>query len=165
MPFPLIPFAVAALGGLAYLKVKQAAKGLTPERKIIYETALETEKDPVKLRNLAAAFRKEGLIEQAVMLEKRAALRDLPPEIKEARTEAYKAGMSSNNPDGVMRLATAFKNEGATGAAQSLTRYAGAIALTNRIQPVQAHMGTKPGDEDIAHLAAAVQAERAKKIG
>jgi hypothetical protein len=159
MPF-LIPLIVLGLGGVAFWKVKQTTTGLTPERKIIYETALETEKDPSKLRTLAAAYKKEGLVEEAALLEKRASLRDLPPEIKEARSDAYKAGMSSNNPEGVLKLASAFKQEGATGAAQSLVKYAGAIALSNRLVS-QEHMGTKPGDENLTNLAAQVQASRA----
>jgi hypothetical protein len=97
---------------------------MTPERKKVYETALESLKDPEKLRSLADAFDKEGLKDEAIMLRKRAALRELPASSKEARKAAFRKGMSSSDPKAVRVLATAFHKQGATGAAQALKKYA-----------------------------------------
>lgn len=122
---PLLPVAIVGLAGLAYFKVRGSKAGeMTPERKMVYETALATEKDPEKLKTLAEAYKAEGLKAPAEMLQKRAALRLLPPEVKEQRRDAFKKGMTSTEPEKVMTLAKAFNAEGATGAAASLKKYA-----------------------------------------
>jgi hypothetical protein len=135
MPLPLIPIAIAALGLGAWHAVKKkeapvkvgAEGGLTPDRAILYETALRTTKDSDKLRTLAQAFRSEGLTPQAEMLEKRARLRDLPPDVKLARRAAFKKGMASTNPQAIIALADVFDCEGATGAADALRTYASGL--------------------------------------
>lgn len=130
MPFPLIPVAVVALTGLTTVAVvrRRKKKGLTAERKKVYIAALKSLKDPVKLRQLADAFEKEGLTKEAAMLRKRAKLRELPPKVKKKRRSAYRKGMKSKDPRAVNALANAFQKEGATGAAASLRRYAKAVA-------------------------------------
>lgn len=138
-----VPYALL-LGGLVaggyYAKVqhdkKVPPKGeLTPERQVIFETALNEVKDPAKLRALAKAFREQGLTREADILEKRASLRDLPPDVKEARRDAYRKGMDSKDPLAVDNLANAFEKEGATGAAEALRKQAEAL---------RAQYGTSP---------------------
>lgn len=128
MPLPLIPIAVASLATVAAVKVHRSRKkGMTPARTKVYEQALNTMKDPVKLRKLGAAFHKEGLTEQGSMLQKRARLRELPADVKQGRREAFKKGMTLTNPAAIEKLAAAFENEGATGAAGALRKYAAGL--------------------------------------
>jgi hypothetical protein len=124
MPLPLLPLGVAALAGAAAWKVRKKKTGLTPEREAVYVAALRTLKDPVGLRKLAEAFGKEGLLAERDLLLKRAALRDLPPETKKARREAFKKGMKSQDAAGIEALAKAFESQGASGAAATLREYA-----------------------------------------
>jgi hypothetical protein len=128
MPLPLIPFAVASLAGVAAYKVhKNRKRGMTPARQKIYDQALTNMKDPVALRKLAAGFHKEGLTEQGTLLQKRARLRELPADVKAGRRAAFKKGMTLTNPAEVEKLAAAFANEGATGAAADLRKYAAGL--------------------------------------
>lgn len=127
---PLIPIGIAALAGTAWWvnkKKKENYGELTPERAIIYKTALEVEKDPEKLKILAQSFRDGGLEPQAVLLEKRATLRTLPVDTKAVRRDIFKQGMASTNPVAIEHLAASFEGEGATGAADALRRYAAGL--------------------------------------
>lgn len=142
MPLPLLPLAVVGLAGGAWW-MKKHRRGMTPERQIVYETALLSLKDPVKLRALAAAFEKEGMKDQAALLLKRATLRELPADVKAARREAFRKGMAATDPAAVNALAEAFYKEGATGAAESLRKYA--VALTTKpAQPPAQPQGPMP---------------------
>lgn len=131
---PLIPIALGIGTALAYRKVRNK-KGMTPERKKTFETALKTLTDPDKLETLAAAFEKDGLKAEGAELRKRAKLRRLPKEQQQARRQAYKKGMSSSDPEKVRTLAQAFHKEGAYGAAQQLRNYA--KGLLNNIPMVK----------------------------
>lgn len=122
-----IPALVLGLGSLAAYKVWKKKHRMTPERKKVYEAALKSLKDPAKLRELATAFRKEGLKEEADLLDKRAALRELPSDVKEGRREAFKKGMTSKDAAGIEKLAKEFEKEGATGAAAALREYAAGL--------------------------------------
>ncbi len=124
---PIIPIALGAGALLAYKKAKKK-KGMTPERKKIFEEAIKHLDDPAKLRKLAASFDKEGLKEAGNELRKRAQLREMPEPVKQARREAYKKGMSSTEPAKILKLANAFHKEGAYGAAQNLRDYAKGIS-------------------------------------
>lgn len=125
---PLLPLGIASLVGLSWWKIRrQPNEGMTPERAVIYDTALKTVKDPDKLRALAKGFREAGLIPQAELLEKRALLRELPPDTKAARKEAFKTGMSSTNAPAIEKLADSFEGEGCTGAADALRKYAAGL--------------------------------------
>ena len=122
----LIPVVVASLAGLAFAKSKTSqTQGVnTPTRQLIFQQALDTVKDPDELRKLAAVYKSEGLTAQADLLNKRAALRELPPDVKAARRAAFKAGMNSNDINAITKLADAFNQTGATGAANALRKYA-----------------------------------------
>jgi hypothetical protein len=97
---------------------------LTPTRKHIFDEAMQNEKDPDKLRAIAASFAKEGLPGQATLLKKRAGLRELPEATKQARRSAFKQAMASKNAAAVEDMAMAFENEGAIAAAKALRDYA-----------------------------------------
>lgn len=117
---------IAATAGAAWKLHKHSSK-MTPERKVIYDNALANLKDPAELRKLADSFDKEGLKKEGDMLRKRAALREMPPDVKAARKDAYRKGMQSTDKSGVLRLAEAFHLQGATGAAASLRKYAAGL--------------------------------------
>jgi len=119
----LVPILIG-VGSVVCYKLWQKKTGqMNPERQQIYEQALVSLADPVSLRNLADAFQKEGLTEQADMLRKRAALREMPEDVKEGRRRALAKGLKSEDKVGVATLADAFEKEGAVGAAQRLRDY------------------------------------------
>lgn len=121
----LIPaIAVAGLAGAATLVASKRKSGMTPERERIYMNALQNLKEPEKLRALATAFEKEGLQKEADLLFKRAGLRELPNEVKAARRVVFKNAMSSMNGEEVRKVASAFRTQGAIGAAAALEEYA-----------------------------------------
>lgn len=144
---PLILGLGALIAGAWYAKREHDKKGppgiLTPERKVIFETALNEVKEPAKIRALADAFRQQGLYNEAVILEKRAKLRELSPEIKEQRREIFKKAMASNDPIAVETVALAFEQEGATGAASALREYAQSLRVAYADQ-AQGYEGGMP---------------------
>jgi len=134
MPLPLLPVAIGSLACAAYAVNKgRQPKPISAEaaanRTMIFDTALNTCKDSDKLRILAEAFNKEGARAEALMLCKRAELIDAPPEMKAARREALSKGLASTNKDGVLRLADAFEELGATAAAAKLREHAATIDM------------------------------------
>lgn len=132
MPLPLLPIIVVTLIGTAYhqsnKKDVQNVKGqMTPARQHLFETAYNEYRDPDKLRKLAKTYRDNGLPGPATLLEKRAALRELPEEVQIARRAAFRKAMSSTNPQAVNTLANVFEGQGAIGAAAALRKYAASI--------------------------------------
>ncbi len=129
----VLPIIILGLAGAsAVAQSRRAKKAINPqtlaERRVVYETALNTVKDPVKLRQLAAVYHKEGLMTEADMLSKRAALQELPEDVKEARREVFRKAMASTNVDAILILARAYDGEGCTGAAQNLRKYAAGLS-------------------------------------
>lgn len=119
----LLPVAFT-IGGLCCWKAFQKKKGvMTPERQAIYDEAMVSLADPKGLRDLAEAFQKEGLAYEADMLRKRAALREMPDDVKEKRREVFQEALKSENKEGIAAVANAFESEGAIGAAQKLREY------------------------------------------
>ena len=111
---------VLVVGALACWKACHQERGvMTPERQKVYDAAMISMDAPA-LRKLSAAFDKMGLPEQAEMLGKRAALRELPDELKKQRTEVMQKALTSDNKEAIADVANAFEKEGATGAAQRL---------------------------------------------
>ena len=132
MVFPIVPSIIAGLATVAIIKNRNSTKGvMTPERTIVYETALSKLKDSVKLHQLADAFESEGLRPQANVLRKRAALRDLPREVREARRTVFRKAMSSTDATAVKQIANAYRADGATGAADALDKYAAGLTAHN----------------------------------
>lgn len=113
-------------GGVAH--ASNDGKGvMTPKRQLIYTRALESVKAPADLKKLADAFAGEGLETEAMMLRRRAALRELPQETKEKRRAFFRKGMSSDNPDVIDQVASAFEGEGALDAAKALKDHSEAV--------------------------------------
>ncbi len=129
----VLPLMILGLVGTsAVVQSKRAKKAVDPrtvaERQVVYETALNTVKDPAKLRALAEVYRGQGLTAEADMLCKRAALQELPQETKDARKEVFRKAMASTNVDAILGLARAYDAEGCTGAAQHLRKYAAGLS-------------------------------------
>ncbi len=130
----LLPIAILSLVGAAGVVQAKRSKKITDprilaERKVIYETALNTVKDPAKLRAMADAYRKEGMTAEANMLLKRAALQELPQETKDARRDVFRKAMASTDPQKILQVAEAFESQGATGAAENLRTYAAGLTV------------------------------------
>lgn len=125
----IIPAIVGGTTLLAWHRAKKRAAdptscpNLNADQKKIYETALKTLKDPVKLRALADAFDKVPAKACADKLRQRATLAE-PGPLKDARRDAFKKAMASKDPKAVQAVATAFQKVGADGAAESLGKYA-----------------------------------------
>jgi hypothetical protein len=137
MPLPLIPIAIVSLATAAYgahkirTNKKEVSAQTAAERAIIYDTAINTCKDSEKLRKLAGAFKRVGCDAEAAMLCKRACLIDTPADLKEARREALDKGLSSVNKQGVLNLANAYDDIGATAAASKLRKHAATLDQPN----------------------------------
>lgn len=124
----MLPVIIAAATGVAGLatwawKKKKGTHNygvLTPDRELIYNRALNNLNDPVKLRKLAAGFKEQGLKPQAEMLEKRAALRELPRDVKEKRRDVFKKLMQSSDVKKIAEAADLYDKDGATGSASKL---------------------------------------------
>jgi len=115
------------LAGGAYAAHKYRKKGMTPERKAIFEAALRNPPDPEKLRKLANEFEKEGLKKEADLLRKRANLRELPKDQKIARSNAFRAALNSTDIAKVEKMAQVFHAQGATGSAGQLYKHAASL--------------------------------------
>lgn len=126
----IVPILVGAgLLGVAYKATKK--KGMTPERKKVFEAAMRTLRDPAKLEQLADAFCKEGLKAECKELQKRANLMKLAqssdPKAKAVlagRKVAFKKAMSSTDPTAIKKVAAAFHNMGHYESAAKLRSYA-----------------------------------------
>lgn len=136
---PLLPAAIVLLAGGAYAsqssRDRQNRGVLTPERKLVFETAINEVKDVNKLKALAKAFDEQGLPHYADLLNKRANLRTLSPEIKAARKDAYRKAMRSDKPEAIRQVAAAFDRDGANGAANSLRQYADSLVKKSQEVP------------------------------
>lgn len=133
MAFPLIPVAIGLLvagAAVAVSRRKPNQGEMTPERQTIFESAINSVQDPAKLRALAASFRSAGLEKEAQALEGRADHRELPSDVKAERAQVFRDAMSSQNPQAVLRVADAFEQEGAIGAASALRAYAAKLQLS-----------------------------------
>lgn len=123
----LVPTVILVLGGVAYLRRSNTPKASAEQDKIFRAAIGGSLKDPEKLRALSDAFAGEGLIPQARLLRQRAALRELPPHIKQARRQIWKKAIGSKNKRGVLVLAQAYEKEGCTDAAKRLRQYASGL--------------------------------------
>lgn len=134
MPIPLIPLLIGGLAVTAAVKVHKRADAMTPERQKLFDAAIQSLPDPDKLRQLAGAFAEQGLHKQADLLNKRAALRELPKETQEARKGVFRKAMSLLDPAKVEQAATVFHGEGCIGAASCLNLYAQGLRATDPAQ-------------------------------
>lgn len=146
--FELAPVVVITLACVAAVRGSRKRGVMTPDRKIVYETALRELKDPDGLRTLAKAFEEAGFKPEGALLRKRAALRELPAETKEARRAVFRRALQSTNADGVENVARAFLSEGASAAASKLFAYATGLRKQPKIDPNEAPPEIEPEPEE-----------------
>jgi hypothetical protein len=127
------------LGTLLVLAWRKADKRgqMSEERERVYLAALEDLTDTTKLRSLADDFDKHGYHIQAKMLRARADLRDSTPIQKKARREAYDKAMQSENIEGILKVAKAFEQATATGAAAKLRQRAAELQIKKAEEAVK----------------------------
>lgn len=147
----LIPVAVV-LGTVTLYRIYRRPRrvGMTGKRRQIYESALVTLKQPEKLRALAAAFEGEGLIAEADLLKKRAAIKELPKSKREERRAIFRKAIQSSNIPAIRAVADEFRAAGCTGAAANLYQHADSLveqaeAMVVDSEPVAA-MGREEDD-------------------
>ena len=146
--FPLIPVVIGGLAVSAAWKVHSRQNAMTPERQRIFDAAIQSLPDPDKLRKLADAFDQQGLKAQAVLLRKRAALRELPKEVQQQRKQVFIKAMSATDPDKVEQMATVFHGEGCIGAAAVLNLYAEGLRSTDpaQVEAIATSLENKKGE-------------------
>lgn len=93
----------------------------------VYREAMTSMREPDELRALADAFDQHGHKTFATMLRRRAATRELPPEEKKTRRDAFRAAMASDEPGKIVTLAAQFEGEASMGAANDLYDHARAV--------------------------------------
>lgn len=128
---PALIFSAFTVGsGVAVHKRAKRKKisGMTADRQKLFEALLWHQKEPKKLRKMAAKFDDYGLLDQAAKLRKLAAIYELPADKKAERRDIYKKAMSSTNRAAVLSTAQAFDDDGCVGAAASLRKYASGLA-------------------------------------
>ncbi len=144
---------VLGLAGVAWWRSKRPGV-MTTERDRIYRAAIGGSlKDPHALRKLADAFEKEKLYPQALLLRQRAALRELPDDVKAKRRLVWRQAMRSKNKLAVLRLADAYEKEGCTTACARLRAYASGLpemGMTPAPEPV-----VTPPPVDVVDIASA----------
>jgi len=127
--FGMVAGAIAAAFaavGIGYAVTHKKGK-LTPARKAIFDAAMASLTDANKLRQLADTFEAEGLPDQAAALRKKAANLDLPPAKKDQQRQILNTGLNITRTDQaaqVQNLANAFRDQGATNAANALDQHA-----------------------------------------
>lgn len=146
--FPLIPVVIGGLAVSAAWKVHNRQNAMTPERQKLFDAAIQSLPDPDKLRKLADAFDQQGLKTQAVLLRKRAALRELPKEVQQARKQVFIKAMSATDPEKVEQMATVFHGEGCIGAAAVLNLYAEGLRSTDpaQVEAIATSLENKKGE-------------------
>lgn len=101
---------------------------MTEERDRIYRKCLSGSVPVEQMRELARAFEKARCFPQARMLRLRIDLEELPEEIKAIRQETFQRAMASRKIPGILKVAQAFEDYGATSSAAKLRRHAEAVA-------------------------------------
>lgn len=114
---------VGCLTGIAVYRAQRPG-AMTPERDKLYRKCLSGQvRDSSELRRIADQFQGWRLFPQAELLRQRAALRELPTDVKLARRATFRKGMASKNKAAVLKLADAFDGQGCTTAAHRLRLY------------------------------------------
>ena len=125
-PGALVGAGIGALSSIIYSFVTPEVETIPLDdyHAQIFNEAVTKLKDPEKLNSLANAFDEVGKNAQADLLRKRAALRELPPDVKKARKAEFKRLLSSKDAAEVEAAANKAASEGATGQAEALRNYA-----------------------------------------
>lgn len=122
---PLIWVGGLALGALSAWQGKKHLdkRKYTPERRMVFETAMEKVKDAQKLNGLADQYEAVGLKPQAILLRKRAQLRALPDSVKQARRATMAKALQSKDVPKLLQFADALDSETAYANAAKIRAY------------------------------------------
>lgn len=124
----IIPIILGSLIVTAVSKLRKRRVAMTPELQKTYNDAINGGvKDPVKMDELAKAFKKKGLKKESELLTQRARLMRLPEPVKTARRNAFRKALKSKKKGVVLEMAHILDKEGATSAAMRLREYASGI--------------------------------------
>jgi len=139
---------IGCLTGIAVYRAQRPG-AMTPERDKLYRKCLSGQvKDSAELRRIADEFQSWRLFPQAHLLRQRAALRDLPAEVKAQRRATFRKGMSSKNKLAVLKLADAFDAQGCTTAAHRLRQYGSGLPDLDQRSFESTAVVTPPADAD-----------------
>jgi hypothetical protein len=148
-------------GAIAHTTKSQPKGVMTAARRLVFVRAMESVKSPTALRELSTAFANEGLIDEATLLAKRAATRELPPAAQNERRAIFRKAMASDNPDGVREVAAKFAAAGSIDAARLLRDHAAAVEAahaagrtTRAVTPQQLDAFAEKLAKAIAHFGA-----------
>lgn len=120
----IIVIALTAGSGYAVSKrSKKPVAGMTPSRQKLFETLLQHQRDPKKLRKMADKFEGEGLESEANKLRRFAAICELPKEKKDERRAIFRKALASKNKEAVLNAAKVYDDDGCIGAAAALRKY------------------------------------------
>lgn len=131
------PVLVITLVTAAAIKVMQrpAKFVMTPQRRIVFDTAMRELHNSDALREIAASFINEGGADPwGNLLLKRATLQDRPKEVKLAHREVFRKALICKNPDDVEMMAKSFEEMGATGCAAQLFEVAKGLRGATLVQ-------------------------------
>jgi hypothetical protein len=119
--------------GLVYgawrLYENQVPGVMTPERKAIYMSAMQHERDPVKLEYWAKWYEGNGFPTYATNLRKRIQVPAMHGEERAKRQTIVRRAFSSENPYAIREVANAFLQDGRGATYQELVDYANGIEI------------------------------------
>ena len=134
------PAVIVVLGLVSVFRGKNADSKfgvMTPERNHLYQSALKSKVlSPTQLEKLATAFEEQGLKAEGSLLRKRAKLRSMSPDEKEARKDVFRRALKSKDPNAVERVANIYEAQGATGSAKTLRMVAIGLRNARDVSPV-----------------------------
>lgn len=111
-------------GALGALSDPGPQKGeMTPGRKLLFWRAMSSN-NPKAILKTAAIFHEAELFDEADLLTKQAALRELPEAEAERRAATAMRALCSNKPAGVEKIASFFHEQGAVVIADKLAEHA-----------------------------------------
>lgn len=128
-------FAVAIFLALGYWRYRvNRIPGLwTSEREAMYRFAMQHERDPRKLKEIADHFESDGFQDRANALRARAALASSSVTSQAAYDQVMRKALLSQNPDVVRAVAARYERSGRGASADLLRNYAEGVEARKSI--------------------------------
>jgi hypothetical protein len=101
------------IASLYFFLMDEYQSGLSPEQQAMFDAAVTHLQDSKLLIRLAGEFESKHFDKQAKLLKKRAALLNMPPEIKKKYQTVFVQALESNDYQFISRVAKAFEEQGA----------------------------------------------------
>jgi hypothetical protein len=126
--------------GLVYgawrLYENQVPGVMTPERKAIYMSAMQHERDPAKLQYWAKWYEDNGFPTYATNLRKRIQIPAMHGEARAQRQTIVRRAFSSENPYAIREVADRFLDDGRGATYQELQDYANGLEIYQSLDSV-----------------------------